>query len=170
MTILTKIWNGADVSVLAISGRQRGANAAPAASAAQDVEKFLDGVSSWSADFTQTIDDGHGKVLRSAAGKLYLQTAGQVPLGLHASLRAIGAGRRQADLALRQGSRSRPMCATWTQRLPARRRCCCQAAHRSRSQFDVTALPASGGLSWYQLVPKHTGYGFSTGKNRLRQG
>jgi outer membrane lipoprotein carrier protein len=24
------------------------------------------------------------------------------------------------------------------------------------SQFDVTALPKSGGLDWYQLKPKHT--------------
>ena len=45
--------------------------------AAQDVEKYLAGLASWSADFTQTIDDGHGKVLRSAAGKLYLQRPGK---------------------------------------------------------------------------------------------
>jgi outer membrane lipoprotein carrier protein len=24
------------------------------------------------------------------------------------------------------------------------------------SQFDITALPPSGGLEWYQLVPKHS--------------
>ena len=38
---------------------------------------------------------------------------------------------------------------------PARRRACCRAAGRSSTQFNVTALPPSGGLQWYQLVPKH---------------
>jgi len=47
------------------------------ATPATDVEKYLAGLASWSADFTQTIDDGHGKVLRSAAGKLYLQRPGK---------------------------------------------------------------------------------------------
>ncbi len=49
----------------------------------REVEKYLSGLASWSADFTQTIDDGHGKVLRSAAGQLYLQRrenfAGTIP-------------------------------------------------------------------------------------------
>src|ERR1700738_1356165 len=47
------------------------------ATPATDVEKYLAGLATWSADFTQTIDDGHGKVLRSAAGKLYLQRPGK---------------------------------------------------------------------------------------------
>ena len=40
-----------------------------AASPASEVEKYLSGLASWSADFTQTIDDGHGNVLRSAASR-----------------------------------------------------------------------------------------------------
>ena len=51
--------------------------AAASASPASDVEKYLNGLASWSADFTQTIDDGHGNVLRSAAGRLYLQRPGK---------------------------------------------------------------------------------------------
>src|SRR5580692_12408039 len=47
------------------------------ATAASDVEKALAGLSSWSADFTQTIADGQGKELRSAAGKFYLQRPGK---------------------------------------------------------------------------------------------
>ena len=50
---------------------------AAAASAASEVEKYLAGLATWSADFQQTIDDGHGKVMRSAAGKLYLQRPGK---------------------------------------------------------------------------------------------
>src|ERR1700733_1836456 len=42
-----------------------------------EVEKYLNGLATWSADFTQTIDDGHGKVVRSAAGKLSLQKPGR---------------------------------------------------------------------------------------------
>jgi len=47
------------------------------ASPTTEVEKYLNGLATWSADFTQTIDDGHGKVMRSAAGKLYLQKPGK---------------------------------------------------------------------------------------------
>src|SRR5277367_2676084 len=52
-------------------------SAARAASPAADVEQYLNGLNSWSADFTQTIDDGHGNVMRSAAGRLYLQRPGK---------------------------------------------------------------------------------------------
>ena len=48
-----------------------------AAAPADEVEKFLSGVQSWSADFAQTIDDGHSNVVRSASGKLYLQKPGK---------------------------------------------------------------------------------------------
>ena len=47
------------------------------ATAAGDVEKALAGLSSWSADFTQSIADGQGKELRSASGKFYLQRPGK---------------------------------------------------------------------------------------------
>ena len=30
-----------------------------------------------------------------------------------------------------------------------------RGAARSATQFDITALPASGGLQWFQLLPKH---------------
>jgi len=53
------------------------AGAAAHASPAADVEKSLSGLASWSADFAQTIDDGRGHVLRSAAGRLYLQRPGK---------------------------------------------------------------------------------------------
>src|SRR3984957_3237058 len=47
------------------------------ATPAADVEKYLNGLASWAADFEQTIDDGRGNVLRSAAGRLYLQRPGK---------------------------------------------------------------------------------------------
>src|ERR1700735_4259460 len=48
-----------------------------AASPAAEVEKYLVGLTTWSADFEQTIDDGHGNVLRKAAGRFYLQHPGK---------------------------------------------------------------------------------------------
>jgi len=42
-----------------------------------EVEKYLNGLATWSADFTQTIDDGHGKGNAQCAGKLYLQKPGK---------------------------------------------------------------------------------------------
>ena len=47
------------------------------ASPASEVEKYLAGLSSWSADFKQTIEDGQGHVLRGAAGKFYLARPGK---------------------------------------------------------------------------------------------
>ena len=124
------------------------------ATPATDVEKYLSGLATWSADFTQTIDDGHGNVMRSAAGKLYLQKPGKFRWDYsqpseqliladgkqiwfydkdlqQANVRAIDASLSSTPAVLLSGSGS------------------------VSDQFDVTALPASGGLEWYQLIPKH---------------
>ena len=52
-------------------------NAAAHATPASDVEKYIAGLATWSADFKQTIADDSGKVLRAAGGKLYLQRPGK---------------------------------------------------------------------------------------------
>ena len=124
------------------------------ASPATDVEKYLSGLASWSADFEQTIDDGHGNVLRSAAGRLYLQRPGkfrwdyskpseQLVLAdgkqiwfydkdlAQANVRGIDTSLASTPASLLSGSGS------------------------VSDQFNVTALPPSVGLTWYQLIPKH---------------
>jgi outer membrane lipoprotein carrier protein len=124
------------------------------ASPATDVEKYLSGLASWSADFEQTIDDGHGNVLRTAAGRLYLQRPGkfrwdyskpseQLVLAdgkqiwfydkdlAQANVRDMDAGLASTPASLLSGSGS------------------------VSTQFNITALPPSVGLTWYQLVPKH---------------
>jgi outer membrane lipoprotein carrier protein len=124
------------------------------ASPATDVEKYLSGLASWSADFEQTIDDGHGNVLRTAAGRLYLQRPGkfrwdyskpseQLVLAdgkqiwfydkdlAQANVRDMDAGLASTPASLLSGSGS------------------------VGNQFNITALPPSVGLTWYQLVPKH---------------
>ena len=132
-----------------------GAVLAPAAaSPATEVDKYLGGLSSWAADFTQTIDDGHGNVMRSAAGRLFLQRPGKfrwdysqpseqliLADGKHiwfydkdlaqANVRDMDVSLAGTPASLLSGSGS------------------------VTNQFDVTALPPSAGLQWYQLVPKH---------------
>jgi len=124
------------------------------ATAASDVEKLLDGVSSWSADFTQTIDDGHGKVVRSAAGKLYLQKPGKFRWDYsQPSEQVILADGKQIwlyDKDLQQAN-VRDMDVS----LASTPAVLLSGGATVSSQFDVTALPRSGGLDWYQLVPKH---------------
>ena len=124
------------------------------ATPSQDVEKYLAGLASWSADFTQTIDDGHGKVLRSAAGKLYLQRPGKFRWDYtEPSEQVVLADGQQIwfyDKDLAQAN-VRDMDATLAN-TPAS---LLSGSGSVSSQFDIKALPASGGLEWFQLIPKH---------------
>ena len=124
------------------------------ASPSSDVDKYLNGVTTWSADFTQTIDDGHGKVTRSAAGKLYLQKPGKFR-GDYSdpSEQLILADGKQIwfyDKDLQQAN-VRSMDASLAN-TPA---VLLSGGGSVSTQFDVTALPPSDGLEWYQLIPKH---------------
>src|SRR5580692_3049074 len=124
------------------------------ATPASDVEKLLDGVSTWSADFTQTIDDGHGKVVRSAAGKLYLQKPGKFRWDYsQPSEQVILADGKQIwlyDKDLQQAN-VRDMDVS----LASTPAVLLSGGATVSSQFDVTALPKKAGLDWYQLIPKH---------------
>ncbi|MGO9935888.1 MAG: outer membrane lipoprotein chaperone LolA [Steroidobacteraceae bacterium] len=124
------------------------------ASPATEVEKYLNGLATWSADFTQTIDDGHGKIMRSAAGKLYLQKPGRFRWDYsQPSEQLILADGKQIwfyDKDLQQAN-VRDMDATLSS-TPA---VLLSGGGSVSSQFDVTALPPEGGLEWYQLIPKH---------------
>jgi outer membrane lipoprotein carrier protein len=119
-----------------------------------DVEKYLNGVATWTADFKQTIDDGHGNVVRSAAGKLYMQKPGKFRWDYsEPSEQLILADGKQIwfyDKDLQQAN-VRNMDASLAN-TPA---VLLSGAGSLSSQFDVTALPPSDGLEWYQLIPKH---------------
>ncbi len=122
-------------------------------SPASEVEKYLAGLSSWSADFAQTIDDGHGKVLRSAAGKFYLQRPGKFRWDYaDPSEQLVLADGKQIwfyDKDLAQAN-VRDMDAT----LASTPAMLLSGAGSVGDQFDITSLPASGGLQWFQLIPK----------------
>jgi outer membrane lipoprotein carrier protein len=123
------------------------------ATATADVDKYLAGLATWSADFTQTIDDGHGKVVRSAAGKLYLQKPGRFRWDyVEPSEQLILADGKKIwfyDKDLQQAN-VRDMDAN----LASTPAVLLSGGGSVGSQFDVTALPPKEGMEWYQLIPK----------------
>jgi outer membrane lipoprotein carrier protein len=150
--------------VLILTGASR-AVASPAA----DVDKYLAGLATWSADFTQTIDDGHGKITRSAAGKLYLQKPGKFRWDYsQPSEQLILADGKQIwfyDKDLQQAN-VRDMDATLSS-TPA---VLLSGGGSVSSQFDVSALPPDGGLEWYQLIPKRPETDFQLVRIGFKQG
>jgi outer membrane lipoprotein carrier protein len=124
------------------------------ASAASEVERNLTGLSSWSADFAQTIEDGQGKVLRSASGKFYLQRPGKFrwDYAEPSQQLVLGDGKEiwfyDKDL---QQANVRSMDAT----LASTPAVLLSGTGSIAEQFDIKALPDEGGLRWFQLVPKH---------------
>src|SRR5580704_13920081 len=145
-----------------------GAPASPA-SPTTEVEKYLSGLASWSGDFKQTIDDGHGKVVRSAAGKLSLQKPGKFRWDYtEPSEQVILADGKEIwfyekDL---QQANVRDMDASLAN-TPA---VLLSGGGPLSSQFDVTALPPSDGLEWYQLIPKHPDTDFQLVRIGFRNG
>src|SRR5258708_6602705 len=139
------------------------------ASPTTEVEKYLNGLASWSADFKQTIDDGHGKVVRSAAGKLSLQKPGKFRWDYsEPSEQLILADGKQIwfyDKDLQQANvRDRDASLANT---PA---VLLSGGVSLSSQFDVTALPPSDGLEWFQLVPKNPDTDFQLVRIGFRKG
>ena len=139
------------------------------ASPTTEVEKYLNGLASWSADFKQTIDDGHGKVVRSAAGKLSLQKPGKFRWDYsEPSEQLILADGKQIwfyDKDLQQAN-VRNMDANLAN-TPA---VLLSGSGSLTSQFDVTALPPSEGLEWYQLIPKNPETDFQLVRIGFRSG
>jgi len=139
------------------------------ASPTTEVEKYLNGLASWSADFKQTIDDGHGKVVRSAAGKLSLQKPGKFRWDYaEPSEQVILADGKEIwfyDKDLQQAN-VRDMDASLAN-TPA---VLLSGSGPLSSQFDVTALPPSDGLEWYQLLPKHPDTDFQLVRIGFRNG
>ena len=129
----------------------------------------MGGLATWSADFSQTIDDGHGKVMRSAAGKLYLQKPGKFRWDYsQPSEQLILADGKQIwfyDKDLQQAN-VRDMDASLAN-TPA---VLLSGAGSLSSQFDVTSLPPSDGLEWYQLIPKHADTDFQLVRIGFRHG
>jgi outer membrane lipoprotein carrier protein len=143
--------------------------AAPAASAAAQVEKYLDGLASWSADFSQTISDSRGKAVRAASGHLYIQRPGkfrwnyvqpseQVILTdgkklwfydkdlAQANVRDLDASIASSPAVLLSGGAS------------------------VSDEFEISARDPADGLEWFQLKPKHSDGDFLAVRIGFRKG
>ncbi len=140
-----------------------------AASPASRVEAYMAGLSSWSADFEQTIGDDQGKVLRSAAGHLYLQRPGKFRWDYtdpsEQLVLADGAKLWFYDKDLAQAN-VRDMDAT----LASTPAMLLYSTDPVSSQFDIASLPASDGLEWFRLTPKHSGTDFRSVKIGFSKG
>ena len=140
------------------------------ASPATEVEKYLNGLATWSADFTQTIDDGHGKVDAQRRRQTVSAETREISLGLFAALRAVDPGGRQTDLVLRQGSAA-GQCARHGRE--PRQHAGGAVVRRRLDQQPVRchgACPPSDGLEWYQLIPKHADTDFQLVRIGFRKG
>ena len=139
------------------------------ASPAAEVEKYLAGLSSWSADFQQTIDDGHGKITRSAGGRFYLQRPGKFrwdyTLPSEQLVLADGKEIWFYDKDLSQAN-VREMDTT----LASTPASLLSGNGSVGSQFEVTVLPPNAGLTWYQLVPRHADTDFQLVRIGFNQG
>lgn len=124
-------------------------------SATTRVEKYLAGLSTWSADFAQTIDDASGTTLRSASGHLYLQRPGKFRWDYQqpAEQLVLADGKKiwfyDKDL---QQANVRDMDAT----LASTPAILLSGGSALGSQFSITALPVADGIEWFQLLPTHT--------------
>ena len=124
------------------------------ASPAADVEKYLNGLASWSADFKQTIDDGHGNVLRSAAGRLYLQRPGKFrwDYSLPSEQLILADGK---EIWFYDKDLSQANVRDMDTSLASTPASLLSGSASVSTQFTVTGRPPSDGLQWFQLVPKH---------------
>jgi outer membrane lipoprotein carrier protein len=152
LTLLAFAWMGLGAAPCSL-GAAAAATTVAATTATAEVDKYLSGLATWSADFKQTIDDGHGKIMRSAAGKLYLQKPGKFRWDyVEPSEQLILADGKHIwfyDKDLQQAN-LRDMDASLSS-TPA---VLLSGGGSVGSQFDVTALPPSDGMEWYQLIPK----------------
>ncbi|MFI4890869.1 MAG: outer membrane lipoprotein chaperone LolA [Steroidobacterales bacterium] len=122
--------------------------------AAAKVERYLADLSTWSADFDQTITDADGKTLRTASGHLYLQRPGKFRWDYlkPAEQLVLADGKKLwfYDKDLQQAN-VRDMDAT----LASTPATLLSGGAALGTQFQISALPAAEGVEWFQLVPKH---------------
>ncbi len=139
------------------------------ASPASRVDQYLSGLTTWSADFEQSINDAQGKPTRGASGHLYLQKPGkfrwdyrnpneQLVLADGKKLWFYDKDLAQANVRDLDAS----MASTPAMLL--------SSGAAVSAEFDVTALPEADGLEWYQLRPKREGSDFLAARVGFRKG
>ena len=129
------------------------------ASPASRVDQYLSGLTTWSADFEQRIDGAQGSAPRKASGHFYLQKPGMFRWDYTQPTEqiVIADGKKlwfyDKDLAQ---ANVRDLDAT----LASSPAMLLSSGSAVSAEFDVTELPPSAGLEWYQLKPKRSGGDF----------
>jgi outer membrane lipoprotein carrier protein len=136
---------------------------ATSALAADALDHFLEGLSTWRAPFTQTVQDAAGKNVEQGAGTLLVSRPGRfrwqyTPQDSGAQL-LIADGRNLwfYDQELEQVTvkpASAALSATPVVLLSG-------TAAQVRAAFDIKALPQRDTLSWVQVVPRSASADFS---------
>ena len=139
------------------------------ASPASQVDQYLSGLKTWSADFEQNINDAQGKTTRRASGHLYLQKPGKFRWDYSApgEQMVLADGKKlwfyDKDLAQ---ANVRELDAT----LASTPAMLLSSGDAVSTEFDITTLPATDGLEWFQLRPKHNGGDFLAARVGFRKG
>jgi outer membrane lipoprotein carrier protein len=139
------------------------------ASPASQVDHYLSGLKTWSADFEQSINDAQGKTTRRASGHLYLQKPGKFRWDYSApgEQMVLADGRKlwfyDKDLAQ---ANVRELDAT----LASTPAMLLSSGDAVSAEFDITTLPAADGLEWFQLRPKRNGGDFLAARVGFRKG
>jgi outer membrane lipoprotein carrier protein len=140
-----------------------------AATPLSQVEKYLNGLTAWSADFKQTISNGEKTPGRSAAGKLLLQRPGRFRWDyVEPSEQLIVTDGKQLwfyDKDLAQAN-VRDLDAT----LASTPAMLLAGTGSIGGEFDVTTMPDADGLQWYQLRPKRSDSDFLAVRIGFRDG
>ena len=139
------------------------------ASPASQVDQYLSGLKTWSADFEQSITDAQGKSARHASGHLYLQKPGRFRWDYSApgEQMVLADGKKlwfyDKDLAQ---ANVRELDAT----LASTPAMLLSSGDAVSAEFDITTLPAADGLEWFQLRPKRGGGDFLAARVGFRKG
>ena len=145
------------------------ATACAHASAATRVDQYMSGLSTWSADFEQSISDAKGKPTRRASGHLYLQRPGKFrwDYRVPSEQLVLADGKKlwfyDADLAQ---ANVRELDAS----LASTPAVLLSSGSAVSAEFDITALPEDDGLEWFQLRPKREGGDFLAARVGFRKG
>lgn len=124
------------------------------ASPASRLDQYLSGLTTWSADFEQRIEGAQGSPARTASGHLYLQKPGKFRWNYAAPNEqlVLADGRKlwfyDKDLAQ---ANVRDLDAS----LAGSPAMLLASQNAVSVEFDITELPPSAGLEWFQLKPKH---------------
>jgi outer membrane lipoprotein carrier protein len=123
-------------------------------SPASRVDQYLSGLTTWSADFEQRVEGAQGTPARKASGHLYLQKPGKFRWNyVEPNEQVVLADGKKLwfyDKDLAQAN-VRDLDST----LDGSPAMLLASGTAVSAEFEITELPASMGLEWYQLKPKH---------------